>query len=479
MKRLTLSDIEELRRLKASHQKNIETKTRNIAKEEFRAGIVVNRMYVGDYLENNLGHEAINFLKADNGRHYLYLNPYGNFSRQQSGLQYMLMTKYVGNNRCEVIGMVRGLREAPGVTEPHSSDLSKICEDIRTAQLDYIERENITYLGKPLLSVFNDAEQQNIYVTYEADIVYMPANGKRIFLHYSNDPQLSDTETDNSVTVVVKQHNFSRQSLHTYIYPKETEGFEYNDYERILKKIIDREDLWQPIRDTETVIEQSLGNDLPLSIFEICGIQDDENRISNALAYFMNRSEYKALWQRFIFEKLNICLSIDYTVQREVNARLSDGPSELIKNSGGRIDLLISDYQTVIVIENKIKSDINIKESDQDERTQLNRYYNFIENCPKYSNKPQRYYIVLSPDYNVPDIKGEMDRIYIKLTYSDLVEFLDKPENHVIIDTDPNFMALRNVLVRHTYPTPNEYFYHEMMQKLKDRLQTDKTDGNI
>ena len=42
--------------------------------------IVINRMYVGDYLNENLGHEVINMYTDDNVKHYLYLNATGNFS---------------------------------------------------------------------------------------------------------------------------------------------------------------------------------------------------------------------------------------------------------------------------------------------------------------------------------------------------------------------------------------------------------------
>ena len=44
--------------------------------------IVINRMYVGDYLNSNLGHEVINMFTADDGKHYLYLNAYGSFASQ-------------------------------------------------------------------------------------------------------------------------------------------------------------------------------------------------------------------------------------------------------------------------------------------------------------------------------------------------------------------------------------------------------------
>ena len=43
--------------------------------------IVLNRMYVGKYIFNNLGHEIINMYAADNGNHYLYLNATGNFEK--------------------------------------------------------------------------------------------------------------------------------------------------------------------------------------------------------------------------------------------------------------------------------------------------------------------------------------------------------------------------------------------------------------
>ncbi len=64
-----------------------------------KAGIVVNRMFVGDYLTSNLGHEIINLFQADNGNHYLYLNAYGNFNKtHKDKIGIMLMVKSVGGN---------------------------------------------------------------------------------------------------------------------------------------------------------------------------------------------------------------------------------------------------------------------------------------------------------------------------------------------------------------------------------------------
>ena len=38
-------------------------------------GIVINRMFSGEYLRENLGHEVINLYQADNGCRFLSLFP--------------------------------------------------------------------------------------------------------------------------------------------------------------------------------------------------------------------------------------------------------------------------------------------------------------------------------------------------------------------------------------------------------------------
>ena len=80
-----------------------------------KAGIVLNRMYVGDYLSTNLGHEVINLFKADNGNHYVYLNSTGNFASVHKGkIGYMLFVKYHKEDEMEVIGMATELEEVVG-----------------------------------------------------------------------------------------------------------------------------------------------------------------------------------------------------------------------------------------------------------------------------------------------------------------------------------------------------------------------------
>ena len=92
-----------------------------------KEGIVINRMYVGNYLESNLGHEIINLLKADNNHYYLYLNQSGSFAKEhQDKIGYMLLVKNGPKNCFEIIGLAKGLKEADGILEPRKK-ISKNC----------------------------------------------------------------------------------------------------------------------------------------------------------------------------------------------------------------------------------------------------------------------------------------------------------------------------------------------------------------
>ena len=56
--------------------------------------ILINKMYVGRYLNDNIGHEVINLIKSDNGQNYIYVNPYGSMDKKH-------------NNKIDTILLVR------------------------------------------------------------------------------------------------------------------------------------------------------------------------------------------------------------------------------------------------------------------------------------------------------------------------------------------------------------------------------------
>ena len=440
--------------------------------EKGKDGIVLNRMYVGDYLSNNLGHEVINLFKADNGNHYIYLNSTGNFASIHKGrIGYMLLVKYHQENEMEVIGMATELEEVAGSDQSLGQNYKILNKDISAAQKEFIETTEggIKYGGASILKIFNNAEQQSIFITYKAGQVYVPVKGLRIFLRYGANAQ--NDLSGNQKYIALQSYNLPKTSLKSYIYP-DTEVQRNADYNNVLTNLINVSNLWTT-EGVEKVNVEKFQTQKPVSIFDICQIQNDENRFSYALAYFMMQANYRGLWQKFFTER-GIELGSNYTVYREESAKIEDDNWDHEKKpSGGRIDLLIRDDKNIIVIENKIKSDINTKESDQNDTSQLDRYKNYIEWLTENSDvKLQPHYRILTPKYNIPDVKKEMKEIYPVITYSELYDFLQK--NKSAFENDRNFVDFHNAMFRHTHDNVNDYLYYEMMEKFINRISEAK-----
>jgi hypothetical protein len=455
--------------------------------------IVVNRMFVGNYLTSNLGHEIINLFQADNGNHYLYLNAYGNFAKaHKDKIGTMLMVKSVGDNVVEVIGMAKEIEAVDGVDQPYIKYQKDQDNPIFKNQIELIDNEQITYGGVPLDEIFNDAEQQTIFVTFKAEAgkVFIPKDGKRIFILYGKDNEQSEEDTTKEERspkdkyVVLEGYNYPSTSLKSYIYPEgEEKGTDkekkHNDYEKVLTEIVNDTDLWTTKREWKVNIGKT---EMKPNLFEICQIQNDENRLSNALAYFMMQPEYKNLWKDFFRTRPEDGFNLhdDYTVEREANANIANRSNCDSKSGGGRIDLLIKDKGNIVVIENKIKSGINSKSSDTEDMTQLDRYVNFVEsllNSEKESEfKPEPHYFIMAPDYNVPDLSlcKCKDKYHI-IKYSQLFGFLTNSEYGEFVKQDDNFKAFRDTLYRHTLSTPNAYLFQEMLEKFQSRIKERKS----
>ena len=433
-------------------------------------GIVLNRMDgSGEYLHTNLGHEVINFFQADNDNHYLYLNATGNFAKEHKNkIGHMLFVKYYDKGIVEVIGMATGLEDVPGANMPLKRDkkFKEVDENIWKHQIDFINNEEVCYGGKSILDIFSGAEQQSIFITYKAEKVYRIKSSHRIFICFSS--VNSDANLPiGGIVIKLSEINQAKTSLKQYIYPSNSE----KDYEA-LKKLIDDEYLWESVGKVD--LDQYKASRQMISLFDICQIQNNENCFSNALAYFMMQPQYYELWVEFfekfkIDEEFKINLDKDFSVEREASAKIEEDHNEEDHNtkpSGGRIDLLIRDGKNIIVIENKIKSDINSVAKDKFDCNQLDRYVNYIEWLKSENEKG--HFILLTPNYNVPTLKEEMQNIYKIVTYGEVYDFLS--QHKFKFENDLNFVAFFNAIKRHTFKTENEYYFQEMMEKFYRRL---------
>ena len=180
-----------------------------------KTGIVLNRMYVGDYIVSNLGHEVINLYQADNGEHYIYLNSTGDFVKAHQGrIGYMLFVKYYGKGEVEVIGKAEGLEDV------YASN-----PEIKQKQIDFIRSEGgITYGGASILDIFKGSEQQNVFITYKAQKVYESRSDRRIFIRFYNENNESCTcrHEPGDVVISLQGYRQAKASLKQYIYPDGT-----------------------------------------------------------------------------------------------------------------------------------------------------------------------------------------------------------------------------------------------------------------
>ena len=228
-----------------------------------------------------------------------------------------------------------------------------------------------------------------------------------------------------------------------------------------------------------------------------------ENAFSNALAHFMRQSKYQDLWKSFFYsapyfyvgnrktkDKLGIKLSY-LKVSRE------EGINKDSNSRKGRIDLVIRDDKNIIVIENKIRSDINKVDKDKNNSTQLRRYYDYIEKRIKsdnnaeddiFDNGKSPHYIILTPDYNIPTIEEETDDngnvllsqmkdVYMIITYLELYNFLKEKQG--IFKEDANFVAFFEAMKRHTLKNVNDYLYYDMLEKFVRRIKAYNDKSNL
>ena len=102
--------------------------------------------------------------------------------------------------------------------------------------------------------------------------------------------------------------------------------------------------------------------------------------------------------------------------------------------------------------------------------SQLDRYWNYVNEISQSSNGEKIYAFVLAPDYNMPVVSDYCAQgvEFKPLYYSDIYKFLSE-KIECIID-DISFIAFYNALKRHTYTSKSFALYEDMKQKFYDRI---------
>ena len=168
--------------------------------------------------------------------------------------------------------------------------------------------------------------------------------------------------------------------------------------------------------------------------------------------------KYPKLWSDFFKKHLQISIDDNFSVSREVDAKVKD--AIYAENTGGRIDLLLKDNESFIIIENKVKSNINKIERDLGEnQTQLDRYENYMKYLIKDEDVKQKQYyaFVLAPNYNQPNLDENKD--FKLLTYLQICEYLKDKIQEL---NDDDFMAFYHAMRRHSFECESLCQYDDM-----------------
>ena len=427
---------------KYSRQSDIKSSPKRLSRE-----IIINKMYNGNYLleGGNIGHEIINLYKADDGKNYIYLNSQGTIelSHGDNILTVLMVRKTVTNT-------YKILAKAEGVRILDFADSRQPRQERYQGQLAL----GLTYDGVKLVDIFDQnvfrgsfEEEKNAYTTFVADSVIKPKDQ----LYITDDESLS---SENTIYIRTAK-GFGSQTLREY----------YNEFHKPdsfadLNQIIENSELWESSDTTLKISElPKILKDPNFNFLNIIRKEDDELVFSNMFAYFFDHN--REAFSRFAREVLHVDIQPDFVIKREKR----------------NIDLLISDANHVVAIENKIKSNINGVDERHDinsdlVQSQLNKYYEYITSDDEYSTKKPSCFVFL-PNHNRIDLsRFSCGDKYTIVYYREIYSFFTA--NRVLFEDVPYFDDFIHAMYKHTKDIDND-LEEEMQRRFLVAIQKVKS----
>ena len=386
--------------------------------------ILLNKMYAGGYLSigDNIGHEAINLLKADDGEYYIYVTKDG---------------KIGANRKIKCILLVR------------NSGLTNTLEVIAKAddELDLNKKINlsdINYSGCNIEEIFENNSENNgqynndILVTFSAKSLQKPK--KPLLIKFDTEENKIIDEKFNTLIQLTSKP--MKRSPKMYF----SKDYKEDNY-KVLNDFITTKDNWIDYEEKQNLIEDIKNN----NFIDLVNKQYAELTYSNLFAYIFASDE--DLFKDFCDEVLEI----------------KNAEFESVAKEEKNIDILVKCKNINIVIENKIRSGLNgIKKNKQGNnenlKTQLNKYEEYMKK--EYKDKEARYFIFL-PDYNYL-ITKEMSGDWKLITYSQIYKFY---EEHIKTCEIPYFKEFVYALSKHINKT-DESLEVEMKRRFENIIKS-------
>lgn len=378
--------------------------------------ILLNNLFNGEYIKEKVGGEIINMYQSDNGKYYIYVNPYGNIDKKwDDRIKYVLFIRSIGNGTVKVIGKAKVAKQIS-----HNA-IRKTGNVIDPYQKQYIDTNNITYGN---VKVYELGSWSNYFVTFEAESVY---RAKTDIYLTTNEHQVYQK---NGTFVLKDINRINNQSQKLYIEQGNV------NYDVILREVIQNQDFWKKNKVGKVDLLENKPN--TESFLSLIKKENDELVNSNLLAYFFEND--RRFWSDFVKKVLGIS-----------DKNVINGVPKITRELVGNIDLLIEIEKYVIVIENKIKSGINGKKNNG--YSQLEKYVDVVTEYFK-DQKRKPYFYILRPDYNNENYtvfnKGE---VYKEIKYSKIYEIIkNRGSNSYYFD------EFKKVVKKHSTEYDNELF---------------------
>lgn len=398
--------------------------------------IILNHMFTGDYLVDNIGHEVINLFADDFDRNFIYLCKDGEFNRDDIDIEnsYVIQVRrpVKSVNTLEIISVAIGIRKVDSKTETELN--AKLEHESETKP-----KSVPTYGGKSIYKIFeNNLQQQECCVTFIADKILTPKN--TLYISHGD-------KCDNKYNYITSITKNPSQQLREYL----LENTDKDDYKNLLK-IIDDKSLWDIRIAKDNRVDSS---PIPINATDIYGIQTRELSFSNAFKYYIN--EYPQLFADICNNvrktRLNCTINRDLTLPEE--SRI------LVYREKYNIDLLVLWDENLFVIENKIFSGLNGVKGNI---TQLDVYKRKVEelihdkNTQFYKKIP--IYVVLTPEYN--DLSNEIKSPWTEVKYNSIYKTLKDKSKQSPYSEDFLFCDFVTSLECHS----DKDFNKKIMQKM-------------
>ena len=361
--------------------------------------IVLNKTFVGEWLkgsEDNVAHEIINFFKADDGNIYIYNTPYGaNVANSENYyIEYLFLTSAKTNGKYYLeycIEIEKSLHYISiGKNEKESNLNSKIKkgkEQIEEALCKKLG--NINYDGIPITKLFSDPIKV-LPFTFQASKIY---KAKELITIDEKDFAVIDPETNK----VVKDYNFARN----FGYVLENKNSKiYNE----LKKSF-------PENAPQGFWEEQIINSFKLLN---ATIEDNKNKIkaldSNLFLDLIDNYKAEECYTKILYKLMKLCPEFTKTIVKKLTGKEYNEEFEVeveYNTNPGRIDLLAHSEECLVVIENKIDSNITVTNNT----SQLKKYDDWVNNGKEEKtfnkNVHNKHFVIIAPDYRLHSITLE------------------------------------------------------------------------